>query len=72
MESHWWKEEALKGTVNLNDEITFFVAYGDITGRVATFVFCLLLLLGIVRGIMGRKNLSKIRTDFPRGCPKNY
>ena len=54
MESHWWKEEALKGTVNLNDEITFFVAYGDITGRVATFVFCLLLLLGIVRGIMGR------------------
>lgn len=72
MESHWWKEEALKGTVNLNDEITFFVAYGDITGRVATFVFCLLLLLGIVRGIMGRKNLSKIRTDFLRGCPKNY
>lgn len=53
IKSAWWEEEALKGTVNLNDKITFFVAHGDITGRVATFLFLLLLLARIVRGVMG-------------------
>ena len=55
LESRWWEQEALKGTVNLNDSITFFVAHGDIAGRVATFIFLLLLLLGIVRCLTRRR-----------------
>lgn len=47
----WWKRCYLKGTVNLNNDITPFVKYGDITGRVSLFAFFLLLLMGIVRQI---------------------
>lgn len=39
----WWKPAVLSGSINKNDRITFFVAHGDITGRVCTFVFILLL-----------------------------
>lgn len=48
-ESSWWKREILSGTVNRNDEITFFVSHGDIVGRVCTFMFVLLLLAVFVR-----------------------
>ena len=42
--SPWWQKAVLHGNVNRNDEITFFVAHGDITGRVCTFVAGLLAL----------------------------
>ena len=40
----WWKQAVLSGSIPLRDDITFFVAYGDITGRVCTFLFIMLLL----------------------------
>ena len=40
--SQWWKQAVMHGSINLNDDITFFVRNGDITGRVCTFVFWLL------------------------------
>lgn len=40
----WWEPAVLKGTVNRNDTVTFFVRHGDITGRVCTFIFLLLFL----------------------------
>lgn len=40
--SPWWQKAVLHGKVERNDEITFFVAHGDISGRVCTFVFGLL------------------------------
>ena len=44
----WWEQAVISGQLPLRDDITFFVAYGDITGRVCTFMFILLLLaLGV-------------------------
>ena len=46
----WWEEAAIAGTINLNDEITFYVRYGDYIARVSMFVSVLLLLfLGVKR-----------------------
>lgn len=54
----WWKTCYLKGEVNLNNDITVFVKYGDIIGRVSLFAFFLLLLAGIVRQIT-KKSIIK-------------
>ena len=44
----WWEPAVITGSIPLRDDITFFVSHGDITGRVCTFVFLLLLLaLGV-------------------------
>ena len=48
-ETEWWSPAVLKGSIPLRDDITFFVSHGDITGRVCTFLFILLLLALIVR-----------------------
>ncbi len=45
----WWEPAVIKGQIPLRDDITFYVAHGDITGRVCTFIFCLLLLALAVR-----------------------
>ena len=38
----WWEPAVIRGYVNRNDALTFFVRNGDIAGRVCTFVFWLL------------------------------
>lgn len=44
----WWEPAVIKGEIPLRDDITFYVAHGDITGRLCSFVFILLLLaLGV-------------------------
>ena len=44
----WWEQAVICGELPLRDDITFYVAYGDIVGRVCTFVFLMLLLaLGV-------------------------
>ncbi len=48
----WWEQETLTGTVHPNSFVTFFVRHGDITGRICTFVFLLLLLALLVRCII--------------------
>ena len=45
----WWEPAVIEGNIPLRDDITFFVSHGDITGRVCTFIFLLLLLSLIVR-----------------------
>ncbi|MCR5276163.1 MAG: apolipoprotein N-acyltransferase [Bacteroidales bacterium] len=52
-QSDWWEPETMRGEVNLNSEQTFFVRHGDITGRVCTLVFLLLLALLLVRTVSG-------------------
>lgn len=44
-ETDWWTETAISGTIKTNNEITFYVKYGDYIARVAMFVGVLLLLL---------------------------
>ena len=48
-ETQWWVPAVLKGQIPLRKDITFFVSHGDITGRVCTFLFLMLLLALIVR-----------------------
>ena len=45
----WWKQAVIEGQIPLRDDLTFYVRHGDITGRVCTFLFILLLLALIVR-----------------------
>ena len=55
----WWEPAVIEGEIPLRDDITFFVAHGDITGRVCTFVFCLLLLSLAVRFITDQSTPSR-------------
>ena len=41
--SPWWEPACIVGQIPLSGKITFFVRYGDVAGRVCTFVFILLL-----------------------------
>ena len=44
----WWEPAVIKSHIPLRRDITFFVSHGDITGRLCTFLFILLLLaLGV-------------------------
>ena len=45
----WWEPAVIEGQIPLREDITFYVSHGDITGRVCTFVFILLLLALVVR-----------------------
>ena len=53
-QSDWWQREVLTGKVNLSETVTPFVRYGDICGRVCTFVFLLLTLLILARFLQRR------------------
>ncbi len=47
--TNWWVEAAIKGTINANSKITFYVKYGDFIARISSFVSVLLLLNLIVK-----------------------
>ncbi|MBR4826480.1 MAG: apolipoprotein N-acyltransferase [Bacteroidales bacterium] len=51
----WWQEATLRGTVNVNTRQTFFTRHGDITGRICTLAFLLLLALLVVRLFVPKK-----------------
>jgi apolipoprotein N-acyltransferase len=48
----WWKRGALKGIVNANSNMTFYVQHGDYLGRAAMFFSMLIVLLYVVRLFM--------------------
>jgi len=50
----WWKRGALKGTINKNDVITFYVKNGDYIGRAACYLSLVIILLFITRLIFKR------------------
>ena len=45
----WWEQAVIEGQIPLREDITFYVSHGDITGRICTFLFILLLLALLVR-----------------------
>lgn len=51
----WWEQAVICSSIPLIDDITFFVAHGDIVGRVCNFVFLLLLLALAVRFIIRKQ-----------------
>lgn len=48
----WWTETTISGSLNLNEDITFYVKYGDYLGRIAMFTGVLLLLSLMVKSII--------------------
>ncbi len=44
----WWKRSGLRGTLNKNDKITFYVKHGDFLGRIAVMLTVILLLYSFV------------------------
>ncbi len=51
IQSKWWTPDLIRGEINLNSEKTFFVKYGDITGRICSLMAVMLLLALIVKSI---------------------
>ncbi len=52
----WGVKTAMKGEVNTNNELTFYVRYGDFIGRISSFMAVMLILFLISqRGIMRNK-----------------
>ncbi len=50
-----WKREYLRGNVTLNDKITPFVRYGDVTGCVSAWGGLILLIAALFNAISGRR-----------------
>jgi len=47
----WWERGTVKGTINANDTLTYYVRHGDYIGRAAAFFALLIVLLYIIRTI---------------------
>ena len=45
----WWEQASIRSYIPLRDDLTFFVTHGDITGRICSFIFVLLLAALAVR-----------------------
>ena len=52
--TQWWEPAVIEGSIPLRNDITFFVSHGDITGRVCTFIFLLMLLALAVQSVTRR------------------
>jgi apolipoprotein N-acyltransferase len=44
----WWQRSGLRGTLNRNDHLTFYVKHGDYIGRIALFLTVILLLYSLL------------------------
>ncbi len=56
--TQWWKKSTLKGRVKRNDEVTFYMRYGDSLGRIAAFVSFFLLVFAFTKRIRDKKDLQ--------------
>lgn len=50
----WWTEDVIKQNLKLNDEITFYVKYGDYIGKTAYYLSVIILLYSILFSLMRR------------------
>jgi len=46
--SEWWTKTYLRGEININHTLTFYVRYGDIIGRVSVYLLILLIVYWLV------------------------
>ncbi|SDY38182.1 apolipoprotein N-acyltransferase [Hymenobacter psychrophilus] len=54
-QSGWWVQAALRGTVHLNTELTFYVRHGELIGPACQVLAVLLLLGTVVAAVVERK-----------------
>jgi apolipoprotein N-acyltransferase len=55
--TEWWVPTAINGTINLNNEMTFYVRFGDYIARISLFVSVLLALRLIVGRVVKKNGL---------------
>jgi apolipoprotein N-acyltransferase len=59
-QTNWWKKEFLNGEINVNNDITPFVKYGDLTGEISIWAALLFILLGIIHAIRKKDLINGI------------
>ena len=55
----YWEPVAIKGMLNANDKLTFYVKHGDYIARISVFCSALLILLTVVMVFINRKKILK-------------
>ncbi|MDD5283105.1 MAG: apolipoprotein N-acyltransferase [Bacteroidales bacterium] len=55
IQTRWWEPDALKGIINMNDSLTFYVKYGDYTGRISVIIMLLIGLYSLICALPFRK-----------------
>ncbi len=55
IQTKWWVQTAINGTVNLNEKLTPYVKYGDYTGWIAVFIMILTGLYSLICAFPGRR-----------------
>ncbi|MFO8236468.1 MAG: apolipoprotein N-acyltransferase [Bacteroidales bacterium] len=58
--TEWWEKDAVKGTMNANDNQTFYVEYGDYIGRVSIFLAVFALLYLVAKMLMKRTKNAEL------------
>ncbi len=58
--SAWWTEDALRGELNLNNDITFYAEHGDYIGRIAAFFAVLIVVWFMVRFLRRNSKLDQL------------
>lgn len=51
----YWEPAVIKGTINANSKLTFYVKHGDYIARIAVLFGALILILTIIMGFINRK-----------------
>jgi apolipoprotein N-acyltransferase len=59
----WWQRGTVKGTLNINDELTYYVKHGDYLGRSASFFSLLIVLLYVVYVVTEMSKKRSARTN---------
>ncbi len=62
----YWREAVITGQLNANNDITFYVRYGDYLGRIAAFFAVLLMVYAFVQYLL-QKNRNKKAKGIPSG-----
>ncbi len=55
----YWKSAVIRQKINLNDELTFYVKYGDYLGRTSMLASALLILIAIAQALKNRGKLTR-------------
>ncbi|MBT2556470.1 apolipoprotein N-acyltransferase [Hymenobacter sp. ISL-91] len=58
-QSGWWVQAALRGTVHLNTELTFYVRHGELIGPACQVLAVLLLLATVAASVLGRRRVGQ-------------
>lgn len=53
--TNWWTKVAIKNSLRANNEITFYVKYGDYIGRLASFLAIIFFLYAFVKQLMQKQ-----------------